>query len=53
MRDEKKLIGGLIAGTLLGITKKLRDDLMASVNESIEGLRKQFIAKLDQMAEVG
>lgn len=74
MRDQRKLVGGLIAGTLLGIaagiliasgsgektrrkiiegSMSLRDDLMTSVNESIEGLRKQFIAKIDQLARGG
>lgn len=74
MRNQQNLIGGLIAGTLLGITvgillapssgektrKKiidgtvgLKDDLMVAVNESIEGLRKQFTTKIDQLARSG
>jgi gas vesicle protein len=74
MKDQQKLFGGLIAGTLLGIavgillapssgeiTRKkiidgsvgLKDDLMASVNGSIESLRKQFISKIDQLAQGG
>jgi len=74
MKDQQKLFGGLIAGTLLGIavgillapssgeiTRRkiidgsvgLKDDLMASVNGSIESLRKQFISKIDQLAQGG
>jgi len=74
MKNQKKLMAGLIAGTLLGVaagillapssgqkTRKkiiddtlgLKNDLMASVNESIDGLRKQFISKIDQLARGG
>ena len=74
MKNQQKLLGGLIAGTLLGIavgilvapgsgekTRKkiidgsigLKDDLMASMNGSIESLRKQFIGKIDQLARGG
>lgn len=74
MKNQQKLLGGLIAGTLLGIavgilvapgsgekTRKriidgsvgLKDDLMASVNGSIESLKKQFFNRIDQLARGG
>lgn len=74
MKNRKKLVEGLIAGSLIGIavgillapssgekTRKkiidgsvgLKDDLMSTVNESIESLRKQFISKIDQLAKGG
>jgi len=74
MKNQKKLIGGLIAGTAIGIavgillaptsgektrkkivdgSMKLKDDLMASVNDSIDGLRKQLNSKIDQLARGG
>ena len=72
MKDSKKLIGGLIAGTAIGVavgmllaptsgqktrrkivdgSLKLKDDLMASVDDSIETVRKQLITKIDQVGK--
>jgi gas vesicle protein len=74
MKDSKKLIGGLIAGTAIGVavgmllaptsgqktrrkivdgSLKLKDDLMASVDDSIETVRKQLITKIDQVGKAG
>ena len=74
MKDSKKLIGGLIAGTAIGVavgmllaptsgqkarrkivngSLKLKDDLMASVDDSIETVRKQIITKIDQLSKAG
>lgn len=74
MKDSKKLIGGLIAGTAIGVavgmllaptsgqktrrkivdgSLKLKDDLMASVDDSIETVRKQLITKIDQLGKAG
>ena len=73
MKNQQKLVGGLIAGAVLGIavgmllapggekTRRkiidgsmgLKDDVMASVNGSIESLRKQFANKIDQLARGG
>ena len=74
MKDSKSLIGGLIAGTAMGIaigmllapasgektrkrivdgSVKLKDDLLTSVDESIETLRKQFNTRTDMLAKGG
>jgi len=70
MKNQQKLLGGLILGIAVGIllapssgakTRKkimdgsvgLKNDLMTSVNESIESLRKQFVGKIDQLARGG
>lgn len=70
MKNQQKLLGGLILGIAVGIllapssgekTRKkiidgsvgLKNDLMTSVNESIESLRKQFISKIDQLSRGG
>jgi gas vesicle protein len=74
MKDSKNLIGGLIAGTAMGIaigmllapasgnttrkrivdgSVKLKDDLLTSVDGSIETLRKQFNTRVDMLANGG
>jgi gas vesicle protein len=74
MKDSKNLIGGLIAGTAMGIaigmllapasgektrrrivdgSVKLKDDLMTSVDDSIETLKKQFNTRADMLAKGG
>jgi gas vesicle protein len=74
MKDSKNLIGGLIAGTAMGIaigmllaptsgnetrkkiadgSVKLKDDVMTSVDESIESLRNQFNKRADMLAKGG
>ncbi len=74
MKDSKNLIGGLIAGTAMGIaigmllapasgnetrkkiadgSVKLKDDVMTSVDESIESLRSQFNKRVDMLAKGG
>lgn len=41
-KTRKKLIGGSL---------KLKNDVMSSVDDSIESLRKQFNHKIDQLAK--
>jgi gas vesicle protein len=70
MKNQQKLLGGLILGIAVGIllapssgekTRKkiidgsvgLKNDLMTSVNDAIESLRKQFVSKIDQLARGG
>lgn len=74
MKNAKKLIGGLIAGTAIGIavgillaptsgqktrkrivdgSLKLKDDVMTSVDDSIEKIRKQINSKIDQLTKSG
>jgi gas vesicle protein len=74
MKDSRNLIGGLIAGTAMGIaigmllapasggetrkritdgSVKLKDDVMSSVDESIESLKNQFNKRADMLAKGG
>ena len=41
LKTRKKLIGG---------SQKIKDDVMASLDDSISSLRKQFNQKIDQLA---
>lgn len=43
-KTRKKIIDGSV---------NLKNDLMTSVNGSIESLRKQFVSKIDQLARGG
>jgi gas vesicle protein len=74
MKDSKNLIGGLIAGTAMGIaigmllapasgestrkrivdgSVKLKDDLLTTVDDSMENLKKQFNTRADMLAKGG
>jgi gas vesicle protein len=74
MKDSKSLIGGLIAGTAMGIaigmllapasgestrrrivdgSVKLKDDLLTTVDDSMENLKKQFNTRADMLAKGG
>lgn len=44
MKTRKKLIGGSL---------RLKDDVMSSVEDTLESLRKQFNQKIDQIAKSG
>jgi len=74
MKDSKNLIGGLIAGTAMGIaigmllapasgestrkrivdgSVKLKDDLLTTVDDSMENLKKQFNTRAEMLAKGG
>lgn len=44
IKTRKKLIGGSL---------RLKDDVMSSVEDTLESLRKQFNQKIDQIAKSG
>jgi hypothetical protein len=45
---EKRLVKKIVDGSV-----KLKDNLVGSVNESIEKLKEQFNTKIDQLAKEG
>ena len=74
MKDSRNLIGGLIAGTAMGIaigmilaptsgastrkrivdgSVKLKDDLLTTVDDSMENLKNQFNIRADMLAKGG